>query len=175
MRTGLYTQPVIRNGASDNKKRIKLYMALSLTSLDDAYMADPDAVQSVQLPKAVPSHVPALPDHGKKDRPVSLREDIAPTASPYPDSVLFGKRTKAKQESVTESFTDKMWSHKREMLRMLTMALIVTTGLAFHNVLLEFLVEYTAGAKLTYWNDKVAKLCYPAIVMAAIWCIKSAK
>jgi hypothetical protein len=41
-------------------------MALSLTSLEDAYAVDMD------MGPPQPA-IPALPDHGKKDRPVSLR------------------------------------------------------------------------------------------------------
>jgi hypothetical protein len=40
-------------------------MALSLTSLEDAYAVDMDIPPQPAIP--------ALPDHGKKDRPVSLR------------------------------------------------------------------------------------------------------
>jgi hypothetical protein len=60
------------------------------------------------------------------------------------------------------------------MLKMLSLALIVAAGLAFHHVFLDFLTEYLDGAP-DFIERKVAKLCYPAIVLAIIWCIKSVK
>jgi hypothetical protein len=145
-------------------------MALSLTSLEDAYAVDMD------MGPPQPA-IPALPDHGKKDRPVSLRADV-PVADHgiVPQFQLKPRKAKAAIKiPVTESFTDKVWSHKKDMLKMLSLALIVAAGLAFHHVFLDFLTEYLDGARLTYWNEKVAKLCYPAIVLAIIWCIKSVK
>ena len=141
-------------------------MSLSLTSLDDAYISDMDVVAPQPT---IP--IPSLPNHGKKERPVSLREELLPINTKQ-------KSRKAKSleiPPVTESFTDKVWSHKKDMMKMLTLALIIASGLAFHHVFLDFLNEYLEGARLSYWNEKITKLCYPAIVLALIWCLKSMK
>jgi hypothetical protein len=151
-------------------------MALSLTSLEDAYASDLDAqppAQSVPAPA-----MPALPDHGKKERPVSLREQVPPAdhgGAPHFHMKRKPRATATAAAATTESFTEKAWSHRKDMMKMLTLALIIATGLAFHHVFVEFLDEYLAGARLTYWNEKVAKLCYPGIVLALVWCLKSFK
>jgi hypothetical protein len=81
---------------------------------------------------------------------VSLRADV-PVADHgiVPQFQLKPRKAKAAIKiPVTESFTDKVWSQK-DMLKMLSLALIVAAGLAFHHVFLDFLTEYLDGARLT--------------------------
>lgn len=151
-------------------------MSLSLTSLDDAYAADqPAALPSfqtrgavqtpLQTPLQAPLQAPALPDHQKRGRLVSLRPEPEFTAATAPKAIC-------KKGGSTESFMDKMWSRRRDMVKVVIMVLMVTVALATHSVLADFLAEYLASAYLSPGAERVAKLCYPASLLAAIWCLK---
>jgi hypothetical protein len=143
-------------------------MSLSLTSLDDAYITEQPAAQpSFQAQAQAPPtfQAPALPDHQKRGRPVSLR--------PEPEcNAVAASKTTGKKGVGSESFTDKLWSRRRDMVKVVIMVLMVTVALAAHSVLSEFLAEYLASAYLSPGMERVAKLCYPASLMAAIWCLK---
>jgi hypothetical protein len=144
-------------------------MTLSLTSLDDAYtMATPEAPNASQQAQplvfqaqaASTLQAPSLPDHQKKARMVGMR----------PEPVL--EVTKTAKAAPSESFTDKMWTRRREMIKVTVMVLMVTAALATHSVFSDFLTEYLASAYLSPSWERVAKLCYPASVLATIWCLK---
>jgi hypothetical protein len=146
----------------------KCNMSLSLTSLDDAYTTStPESPQEAPLVFQAQAHqtqvpqAPSLPDHQKKARMVGMRPE--PTFEPTKPS---------KPVPSSESFTDKMWSRRRDMVKVTVLVLMVTAALATHSVFSEFLTEYLASAYLSPGWERVAKLCYPASVMATIWCLK---
>lgn len=94
---------------------------------------------------------------------MSLRAEPVLDEQPKPAS---------KKVESAESFTDKMWSRRRDMVKVVVMVLMVTAALASHSVLSDFLSEYLASAYLSPGWERVAKACYPASVLAAIWCLK---
>jgi hypothetical protein len=94
---------------------------------------------------------------------VSLRPEVDLTEGVKP-TVTRGAQS--------ESFTDKMWTKRKDMMKVVVMVLMITAALATHSVLSDFLGEYISSAYLSTGGERVAKLCYPASVLAAVWVLK---
>lgn len=63
----------------------------------------------------------------------------------------------------------------KELRKLVMYAMVVTLGLAFHFVCSDWLTRYLSKAYLSEASEQIAKLCYPASVLAAIWCIRNMK
>lgn len=63
----------------------------------------------------------------------------------------------------------------KELRKLVIYAMVVTLGLAIHYVCHDWLTRYLSKAYLSESSEQLAKACYPACVIAAIWCIRNMK
>lgn len=63
----------------------------------------------------------------------------------------------------------------KEAKKIAVYALIVALGLALHHTALEWLTGYISKAYLSDNWEQIAKLCYPAMIAACIWIIRTHK
>lgn len=77
-----------------------------------------------------------------------------------------------KQAVVSPVAPDNRW---KDMKKLVLYALVVCLGLSLHYVLNDWLTRYISTAYLSESSEQLAKLCYPASILAVIWIVRSWK
>ena len=66
-----------------------------------------------------------------------------------------------------------LWSKRREVLKLILMALVVLLALSCHKVAWHYLCEYLDKAALTPVQEAAAYIAYPVAVLAIMWHLKA--
>ena len=71
------------------------------------------------------------------------------------------------------SFLDNMWARRREILKLVTLSLIILLAISTHVTADHFLKKYILESDLSERNEMLTRIAYPAGVLLIIWLIKS--
>jgi hypothetical protein len=141
---------------------------LPLTELDDAYAVQETSPGARAAPEQSNLEIPELPDHGKRTRPVSIRD-----AMPVKRAQRRGHKEDYTDAQDAPTAADRASAkRRRDMLGVFVMVLVVAAGLALHAALNEAVSAYVQASFMTPWGDTTTRLAYPACLVAAIWCVK---
>ena len=125
-----------------------------------------------------PAQQPAEPTRGASARMVHEeieRTRVAAVAAPAPPSAVIltpPPSSKPAKVAVAESFDA---GTKRDLKKLVLYALVVTLGLALHYVCNDWLTQYLSKAYLSESSEQIAKICYPASIVAVMWIIRTWK
>ena len=70
------------------------------------------------------------------------------------------------------SFFDAMWAKRRELLKLLTMSLLIVIALSFHSVMEHVIKSYITENDLTSRNEVLLRFAYPLAMIILVWFIK---
>jgi hypothetical protein len=88
--------------------------------------------------------------------------------APYPQAA-----SAAPYEARPASYYDRLMSHKRDLTKLLLLALVVTVGLALHGVGKFLVKHYLSLHELTFNQELLLRAAYPCIVIFVVWNIKA--
>lgn len=152
------------------------------TDLNDAFVLLSEVTQPPpqrQLPSPARQPPPQLLPTANNDPPAEHQQ-------PKFNTKMFNERFQEQQQQSappapppqktqpqTTSYTDKMASKKRDMLKIITLAFLVVVALAIHSCA-DFWIKDTAAAfELSYRQELGIRVLYPLIFLFLIWNIKS--
>lgn len=90
-------------------------------------------------------------------------------------ATILNEIKKKKEQPVTpdnNSYFDKLFSKKKELFKILQLALIVTLGLSVHYLIDHYLKNYLQENDLTFERQLVLRMLYPLGVLFFLWNIK---
>ena len=70
------------------------------------------------------------------------------------------------------SYTDRLWSHKRDISKLLLLALTVTVALAIHGVGKFVVKQYLEAHDFTFNQEVMLRIAYPLVVLFFVWNLK---
>lgn len=92
---------------------------------------------------------------------------------PYqPSSISQGPPSYASYESRHSSYMDRLWSHKRDISKLLLLALTVSVALAIHGVGKFLLKTYLTAHELTFNQEVMLRSAYPLVILFFVWNLK---
>jgi len=80
------------------------------------------------------------------------------------------KPQKDKEES--PSYIDKLGSKKKEILKLIQLALIIVLGLSLHNIIEFYLKDYITSTDFSYERQILIRLLYPLAIVFVLWNLK---
>jgi uncharacterized membrane protein (DUF485 family) len=79
---------------------------------------------------------------------------------------------KYQRNAAQPSFFDAMWAKRRELLKLLTMSLLVVIALSFHSVMEHVIKSYITENDLSSRNEVLLRFAYPLAMIMLVWFIK---
>jgi len=73
------------------------------------------------------------------------------------------------------SFFDSMWSKRKDIMKLVTLSLIILLGISLHTTFDHFLKKWLLEADLSERYEMLARMGYPLSVLLVIWVIKTSK
>lgn len=95
-----------------------------------------------------------------------------PAIVTLPAQPLINNTHTVAKQPVVAAAPDGRW---KDMKKFLMYALVVCLGLSLHFVCNDWLTRYIATAYLSESSEQLAKLCYPASILAVLWIVRSWK
>jgi len=72
------------------------------------------------------------------------------------------------------SLFDAMWNKRKELIKLLTLSLLIVIALSFHSVMEHVIKSYIAENDMTAKNEVMLRFLYPAVMILLVWFIKAA-
>jgi hypothetical protein len=72
-----------------------------------------------------------------------------------------------------DGYLTTLWSKRRDVLKLILMALVVILALSCHKVAWHYLCEYLEGASLSRGQEIALTVAYPVVVLAVMWHLKA--
>lgn len=79
---------------------------------------------------------------------------------------------KYQRNAAQPSFFDAMWAKRRELLKLLSMSLLIVIALSFHSVMEHVIKSYITENDLTSRNEVLLRFAYPLAMILLVWFIK---
>ena len=73
------------------------------------------------------------------------------------------------------SFFDTMWAKRKDVMKLVTLSLIILLGISLHSTIDHFFKKWLLEADLSERNEMLARMAYPLSVLLIIWMIKTGK
>lgn len=150
----------------------------SIYGLEDMpFGAAPFGKYEQRYPDPSPLSVPQSPNQPSV-RSDDIRPKIASTmpptqqlpnlpVAPYPQAGA------APYEVRPVSYYDRLMNHKRDLIKLLLLALVVTVALAFHSVGKFLVKHYLSSHELSFNQELLVRIAYPCIVIFVVWNFKA--
>lgn len=79
------------------------------------------------------------------------------------------------QDMQRSSWTDRCWQKRRDVIKLVIMALVILLALSTHSVLVFYIKTYVEEASLSDWKEFFFRVAYPTSVLLVIWAIKGSQ
>lgn len=79
------------------------------------------------------------------------------------------------QDGQRSGWLDRCWQRRRDVMKLVVMALVVVLALATHWVAAHYLKTYVESATLSEWRELFVRLAYPVVALLVVWAIKGAQ
>jgi len=73
------------------------------------------------------------------------------------------------------SFFDTMWSKRKDIMKLVTLSLIILLGISLHTTIDHFFKKWLLESDLSERNEMLARMAYPLSVLLLIWIMKTGK
>lgn len=113
-----------------------------------------------------------LHEEVERTRVAEVVKPTVPAVVTLPSQPLINNTHVIAKQQVAVVAPDNRW---KDMKKLVLYALVVCLGLALHYVLNDWLTRYISTAYLSESSEQLAKLCYPASILAVLWIIRSWK
>ena len=82
-------------------------------------------------------------------------------------------RSTAPSAASSPSFFDQLWSKRREVVKMVTISMIILLAISSHTVLDHYMKDWIQGSDFTANQELMARASYPLAVLATLWFVKA--
>ena len=82
------------------------------------------------------------------------------------------QQVKTKAEANQQSYVDKMFSKKRELVRLLQFVFVIVLALSIHWIIKYYLKDYIEGNEVTRWREFILRMLYPVSIFFILWNLK---
>jgi len=82
------------------------------------------------------------------------------------------KKNKSVPKEESQSYIDKLGSKKKELLKLIQLALIIVLGLSLHNIIEFYLKDYISSTDFSYERQILLRLLYPVAIIFVLWNLK---
>lgn len=76
------------------------------------------------------------------------------------------------QDSQRSGWMDRCWHRRRDVMKLVVMALVVVLALALHWVMVHYIKTYVEAATLSEWRELFVRVAYPVLILLILWAIK---
>jgi hypothetical protein len=84
-------------------------------------------------------------------------------------NALVAELNKKKKEEEPPSYFDRLFGKKKELLRLLQMALIVTLGISLHFLIDFYIKKYISDNEISFERQLIIRIIYPLAVIFLLW------
>lgn len=125
------------------------------------------AYQSISSPQMDIDARPATP--AEETKPQTLPAQSFENDQKMMTLVAELKKKKAETSPVEPSYFDKLFGKKKELLKLLQLALIVTLGISLHFLIDHYLNKYLADNEMSFERQLFIRLLYPLSIVFLLW------
>ena len=149
------------------------------TAPSSAYTPSALSAMGVGVQSGVPPEHPAAPPPAAvPTQPALLPTYAPPAAVQYVGQAPAGPAYAARQHPMyvppEPSYWEKVWARRRDMVKLVVLALVVLLAISSHATIVHYLRLYLedAAGSLEPWKEAVLRVAYPAAVLALLWHLK---
>jgi hypothetical protein len=82
------------------------------------------------------------------------------------------KKKTDQQQTDNQSYVDKLFGKKKELFKILQLALIVTLGLSLHYLIDHYLQNYLQDTDISFERQLLLRILYPLAILFILWNLK---